>query len=151
MAGEMRISEAAQLAGVSTRTLRYYEELGIITPDSHTPGGERRYSRDSIIELQRIRELKELLGFNLDEIRDVIAAERRLESLRDQYHLAKSTPSPGSNDERKAILAEALDLNERLMKAVDAKMASIDAFREHLDSMASRCRELLNEFPASAS
>jgi hypothetical protein len=43
-AGELRIGEAAARVGVSSRTLRYYEELGLLTPSGRTPGGARRYT-----------------------------------------------------------------------------------------------------------
>ena len=67
---------------VSARTLRYYEELGLLTPSLYTPGGERRYTADDLTHLQRILELREVLGMNLDEIREFLALETRLDELR---------------------------------------------------------------------
>src|SRR5437660_6702189 len=68
----MRIGEVAAQLGVSPRTLRYYEELGLLRPSSKTAGGARRYSEAEVERLLRIRDLQELLGFNLEEIRVVL-------------------------------------------------------------------------------
>ena len=77
----IRISDAATRAGVSARTLRYYEELGLLTPSLYTAGGERRYTADDLAHLQRILELRQVLGMNLDEIREFLALETRLDEL----------------------------------------------------------------------
>src|SRR5271154_528512 len=90
-AGEtgIRISDAATRAGVSARTLRYYEELGLLTPSLYTPGGERRYTSEDLEHLQRVLELREVLGMNLDEIREFLSLETRLDELRTSYHATK--------------------------------------------------------------
>ena len=86
MTVQLRIGEAAARAAVSVRTLRYYEELGLLTPSARSPGGARRYAEEDLARLARIRELKDLLGFNLDEVRTVLTAEDRLGDLRAAYH-----------------------------------------------------------------
>jgi DNA-binding transcriptional MerR regulator len=65
---QYRIGEVAEAAGVSTRTLRYYEELGLVSPSGHSPGGARRYSDADLARVLRIRELQHLVGFNLEAI-----------------------------------------------------------------------------------
>src|SRR5271165_6759045 len=82
----LRIGEMAERTGVSERTLRYYEELDLLVPAGHSPGGSRRYSELEVARVLRIRELQQLLGLNLDEIRTVLAAEDRLEALRAAWH-----------------------------------------------------------------
>jgi DNA-binding transcriptional MerR regulator len=76
-AGELRIGEAAARVGVSSRTLRYYEELGLLTPSGRTPGGARRYTNEDIARLEHIRVLQELMGFNLEEILEGLDARRQ--------------------------------------------------------------------------
>src|ERR1700722_16408658 len=66
----LRISEAAARVGVSPRTLRYYDELGLLSPSLYTAGGERRYRDTDLVQMQRILELREALGMNLEEIKD---------------------------------------------------------------------------------
>jgi DNA-binding transcriptional MerR regulator len=134
----MRIGEAAARAGVSVRTLRYYEELGLLRPSARSPGGTRRYTEDDLARLARVRELKDLLGFNLDEIRTVLLAEDRLDSLRAAYHAEDADHAA-----RQAILAEGLEINTRLQALVEAKLSRLAAFQTKLEAKAARARAAL--------
>jgi DNA-binding transcriptional MerR regulator len=146
-AGEagIRISDAATRVGVSARTLRYYEELGLLTPSLYTSGGERRYTSEDLAHLERILELREVLGMNLDEIREFLALETRLDELRASYRATKGATSKKARVEQKATLQEALVLNESLAEQISAKLVRMDGFRAKLTSDAQRCRELLEE------
>jgi DNA-binding transcriptional MerR regulator len=141
----IRISEAATRAGVSARTLRYYEELGLLTPSLYTPGGERRYTLEDLAHLERILELREVLGMNLDEIREFLSLETRLDELRASYRATSAATTKKGRAEQKATLEEAMALNESLAQQISAKLARMDGFRERLLSDARRCRELLDE------
>src|SRR5699024_3322970 len=57
---QMLIKEVATLAGVSVRTLHYYDELGLLTPDMTTDAGYRVYSERNLPDLQQILFLREL-------------------------------------------------------------------------------------------
>jgi len=142
----IRISDAATRAGVSARTLRYYEELGLLSPSLYTAGGERRYTSEDIEHLQRILELREVLGMNLDEIREFLSLETRLDELRETYRATKKVATQKARAEQKATLKEALVLNESLAEQLSAKLARMDDFRAKLARDAQRCRELLAEF-----
>ena len=63
----MNIGELATLTGVSSRTIRYYEELGILPEPERSPGGTRRYSQDYRFYVEGALALKDL-GFTLEEI-----------------------------------------------------------------------------------
>jgi MerR family transcriptional regulator, repressor of the yfmOP operon len=141
----LRISEAATQVGVSARTLRYYEELGLLTPSLYTPGGERRYTTEDLAHLQRILELREVLGMNLDEIREFLALGTRLDELRESYRASEGATSARALAEQKATLQEAMVLNESLAEQISTKLARMDGFRAKLRSDAQRCRELLAE------
>ena len=145
MSAPLRIGEAARRGGVSTRTLRYYEELGLLAPSGRSPGGARRYVDADLARLARIRELKDLLGFNLDEVRVVLDAEDRLGSLRAAYHAEAEAGA------QRAILEEALGLNTRLQAAVGAKLAGLAAFQAELEARAARYRQVLAELEAALS
>lgn len=67
----LKIGEVANLAGMTLRTLRYYEELGLIEPDNRTKGNFRLYSPMVIRKLQFITSLKKL-DFTLDEISELL-------------------------------------------------------------------------------
>jgi MerR family transcriptional regulator, repressor of the yfmOP operon len=141
----IRISDAATRVGVSARTLRYYEELGLLTPSLYTAGGERRYTLDDLAHLQRILELREVLGMNLDEIREFLSLETRLDELRASYRATKGATTKKAQTEQRATLQEALVLNESLAEQISVKLARMDGFRAKLVSDAERCRELLSE------
>src|SRR5580693_5586128 len=79
------IGAAAQQAGVSQRALRYYQQIGLLTPCGCTPGGLRRYSEDDLARVARIRQLQALLGLNLDEIARVLRDEDRMAQIKRAY------------------------------------------------------------------
>ena len=70
----MRIGELAEAVGVSTRTIRYYHQVGLLPEPARTPSGYRRYAVRDLIRLSRARRLVDL-GLGLDEVRDVLAGE----------------------------------------------------------------------------
>ncbi len=131
----LAIGTVARLLGVTPRTLRYYEELGLVTPSAHSPGGNRRYTELDVARVRRIRELQELMGFNLDEIRSILAAEDQLERLRAEY---RSTSPPPRR--RREMVQEALAINARLREQVADKLTRVQQFLDELDAKAERYR-----------
>ena len=129
------ISRAAAECGVSERALRYYQQLGLLTPTGKTPGGMRRYSPEDLARVRRIRDLQSLLGFNLDEIRIILDSDDRLAAIREQYHAA----SEGSS-RRRELLRQALEVREQLVETVDHKLAALHEFRSELESSRARVR-----------
>ncbi|WP_062134435.1 MerR family transcriptional regulator [Demequina aestuarii] len=66
-----QIGEAAERTGLSLRTIRYYEEVGLITPSARSHGGFRLYTDSDIARLMLVKRMKPL-GFSLDEMRDLL-------------------------------------------------------------------------------
>lgn len=66
----LSIGELARRTGVSTRTIRYYEELGILPTPERTDGGTRRYPKEYVFYVEGARALKDL-GFGLEEIAEL--------------------------------------------------------------------------------
>lgn len=66
----LSIGELAKITAVSTRTIRYYEELGILPPPARTAGGTRRYARDYVFYVEGAKTLRQL-GFGLEEIAEL--------------------------------------------------------------------------------
>ena len=132
------IGAAAAQAGVSERALRYYQQLGLITPCSSTPGGMRRYSDDDLARVARIRQLQVLLGLNLDEIAVVLRNEDRLAEIRLAFH-----GQPLSDDERRKLMQECLTLHQDLRSTVDAKRTALESMLADLDEKIDRVRGML--------
>ena len=126
----LRIGEAAAHAGVSTRTLRYYQELGLLTPSGTTAGGARRYSDADVARILRIRHLQDLVGFDLNEIRTVLTAEDRLAAIRREWFASQSMRRQGE------LLSEAIGINRDLQATVRLKLAGLEEFLAGLEERA---------------
>ncbi|HZG94716.1 MAG TPA: MerR family transcriptional regulator [Mycobacteriales bacterium] len=107
--GEMRIGQLAERAGVTTRTVRYYESLGLL-PVPAREGSHRTYGEPDIARLRRIELLKRL-GLSLDEVGEVISAYAE-ESPRAKRRVA--------------------DVLRRHLAETESKLAELKAFRKEL-------------------
>jgi DNA-binding transcriptional MerR regulator len=134
----LRIGEVARQAGVSTRTVRYYEQLGLLEGVSRTAGGTRCYTKHDVQVLVRIRELQAVMGFDLDQIRTILEAERRMDELRAEWQI-------GDGRRQEQLLREAMAINARLRAEVSAKRAQLDGFLHDLEAKAARYREVAAE------
>src|SRR6266568_4864677 len=67
----LQIGEVAKLIGVSTKTIRYYHEIGLLAEPKRTEGGYRLYTAQDLLRLQRIRRLRSL-GLPLDRIKEIL-------------------------------------------------------------------------------
>lgn len=133
------IGRAAAECGVSERALRYYEELGLLTPSGRTPGGLRRYAPADLDRVTQIRELQTLLGLNLDEVRVVLGNQDRLAALREAYRATR----PGSG-RRRELIKEGLKLRLELRTTVLAKRDALQRFLDDLDAESDRISRLLD-------
>jgi len=76
------IEQVATRTQLTKRTLRYYEEVGLLPPANRTEGNYRRYSEDDVQRIERIKELRDLLDFSLNDIRGILEAEEEREQLK---------------------------------------------------------------------
>jgi DNA-binding transcriptional MerR regulator len=124
---ELRIGEVADRVGVTTRTIRYYEErglLGTLTP--HEKGKHRLYSDADVTRLQELIRLRDLLGLSLEELVELAEAEESRSALRGRW--AKSA----SDEERARIVEAAIPLVERQLELVEARQRTLAAFADEL-------------------
>ena len=84
---EYTINKLAKLAGVSTRTLRYYDEIGLLFPVRKSSNGYRIYGQEEVNQLQQILFYREL-GVQLDEIKKIMCSKNFDGSVALQDHLA---------------------------------------------------------------
>jgi DNA-binding transcriptional MerR regulator len=75
----LQIGEVADRVGLSLRTVRYYEEQGLLTPQSRTTGGFRLYSDEQVRRLELIKQMKPI-GFTVQEMRELLVARDAVRS-----------------------------------------------------------------------
>lgn len=142
--GTISIGEAAEQLGMTTRTLRYYEEIGLVSSNRPSAGAQRRYGPAEIERLRHIRELQTLLGLDLDEIGEQLAASDRLDGLKAEF---RSGPPA---ERREAILEECGRLLERLHAKVLERQQALETFLEELDARIARVEAARKSTPRSA-
>ena len=101
----MRIGDLAKAVGTTTRTVRYYEEIGLLPRSEERPAGQHRvYTEAHLERLRELIRLRDLLGVSLEELRELVEAEDARAALRTEFH-ASVDP-----ERRREILEEALPL-----------------------------------------
>ena len=131
-----RIGDMAERVGVTTRTIRYYEELGLLgTASARTKGAHRLYSEADIARLEELIRLRDLLGLTLEELVALAEAEDARAALRNQW--AESA----TDDERARIVEAAIPLVERQLELVRARQDRLSEFAGELSEKLRRLRE----------
>lgn len=124
-AGTMQIGEVASRTGLSLRTIRWYEEVGLIGPTTRSPGGFRLYADDDVARLGVIMQMKPL-DFSLDDMRDLLG-------------LLDDLAATAVDDPARAALLDRLDgyrtgVDERV-RALRDRLAVAERFRARLDGL----------------
>jgi DNA-binding transcriptional MerR regulator len=123
----LRIGEVAERVGVTTRTIRYYEELGLLgTGATRTKGTHRLYTEADITRLEELIRLRDLLGLSLEELVALAEAEEARAALRDQW--AESA----SDRERARVVNAAIPVVERQLELVRGRQQRLSEFAEEL-------------------
>ncbi len=121
----MRIGDLAELAGVTQRTVRYYESIGLLTPGKREGHGHHYYTDETLARLRKIDQLKRL-GLSLEEIAEVI----------DLYFIDPSGIQP-----KQKVLAM---LRKHLHEA-ESKISELQQFRSELQANIERFEQFLDE------
>jgi DNA-binding transcriptional MerR regulator len=139
-APSFRIGTVAQRLGVTTRTIRYYEELGLLGGDAaRSKGAHRLYGEADIAHLQQVLRLRDLLGLTLESIVDLAEAEEMRAALRSEWE------QDPSDAERLRIIADAMPLVERQLALVKERQKTLASFARDLRQRLERMKELRAE------
>ena len=135
----MRIGSVAERTGVTPRTIRYYEEIGLLEAGERRKGEHREYDDADVERLGELTRLRDLLGLSLEELVELAEAEESRAVLRGRWETA-------SDDERLRIVEAAIPLVARQLELVRARQETLGAFAdelaEKLQSLEQRRHEL---------
>lgn len=135
-----QIGEVADRTGVTQRTLRFYEEKGLLRPPERMDGGFRLYSEEDIARIEYIRRLQQYLGFTLAEIKEMVEAEDLRLQIIATFRPDRELPA---RLERVGRIIGAL---ERQLEVVDHKVEALaemqSDLRGKLERVSTRRREL---------
>jgi MerR family transcriptional regulator, repressor of the yfmOP operon len=115
----LRIGEIAERSGVTPRTIRYYEELGLLPRGEREQGKHRVYTEADVERLCELTRLRDLLGLSLDELRSMITAEDVRAEIRRRFHETES------REEQLALLDEALPHIEYQLTLVRRRLSAL--------------------------
>jgi len=92
----LRIGEVAELTGTTPRTIRYYEEIGLLPgAEDRAQGKHRCYSQADVDRIKEIVRLRDLLGLSLEQLSQLLEAETARAELRREYHQADDPATRG--------------------------------------------------------
>jgi DNA-binding transcriptional MerR regulator len=118
----LRIQEVAATLGLTARTIRYYEELGLLTPAARSEGDYRLYDADDVERLRFIKDLRDDAGFSLTEISQLLEDEAARTRFRERFR--ETTDAA----ERRTILEDSIG-------RIDRQIASLRQKADRLGSM----------------
>jgi len=118
----LRIQEVAAETGLTARSIRYYEEIGLLKPAARSDAAYRLYDTDDLERLRFIRGLRDDAGFSLTEIGQLLEDEAARVRHRERFRASQDL------EERRALLRDGLE-------RVDRQVASLRRKIERLESM----------------
>jgi len=142
----LRIGDVARLVGTTPRTIRYYEEIGLLpAPAARLSGRHRSYSQADVERLREVMRLRDLLGVSLEELKTLLAAEEARAEVRAQLRGENVTP-----ERRRALLLEAQGHVERQLELVRKRTAELAKLERELTETHKRVRRKVRELDARA-
>jgi MerR family transcriptional regulator, repressor of the yfmOP operon len=138
----LQIGEAAERAQRTQRTLRYYEEKGLLNPPERMEGGFRLYSPEDMERVERIKQLQELLGFSLAEIKEMLETEDVRLQIRAEWR------QDADGAAKAAMTRRARDITLQQIKLIDQKMTKMSDLRNELSERLQRYDERLVKWTA---
>jgi MerR family transcriptional regulator, repressor of the yfmOP operon len=142
----LRIGDVARLAGTTPRTIRYYEEIGLLPQAPARPSGRHRLYAE--VEVERLRELmrlKDLLGLSLEELKTLLSAEEARAEVRAQLRREDVDSA-----RRRELLAEALGHIDRQLELVRKRAGELAKLEHELSETRKRAKRKIRELDARA-
>ncbi|QJC54031.1 MerR family transcriptional regulator [Paenibacillus albicereus] len=128
-----RIEDIAQMTGLTKRTIRYYEEIGLLAPE-RSDGGYRLYGEEHVQRLRKLIDARDALGFSLQELQEYVAIHEELTQLR-------QTVREETGEEKRAAVLRLEAAVQRQLAMIDAKLSQIGRVREEYHELQARIDE----------
>ena len=142
----LRIGDVARLASTTPRTIRYYEEIGLLPQAPARPsGGHRVYTEAEVERLREVMRLRDLLGVTLEELKTLLAAEESRAIVRAKLR-RDDVPAP----RRRELLDEALGHIDRQLELVEHRAAELAGLKRELCETRKRVRRKMRDLDAQA-
>ena len=142
----LRIGDVAKLVGTTPRTIRYYEEIGLLPQEPARPsGGHRVYTDAEVERLREVMRLKHLLGVTLEELKTLLAAEESRAVVRAKLRREDVAPA-----RRRELLDEALGHIDLQLELVEHRAAELAKLKGELCETRKRVRRKIRELDAHA-
>ncbi|NQX60792.1 MerR family transcriptional regulator [Paenibacillus qinlingensis] len=130
-----KIDDVAKESGLTKRTIRYYEEIGVLFPPERSEGGMRLYTRKHIERLSQIVNARDVLGFSLMEIQDFVAIREKMDEQKQVYWKTEAA------EEKLSQLREMKVMVDKQMEMVDQKLSKMAEFRKEIEYMQKRIND----------
>ena len=130
-----QIGEVAERTGVTQRTLRFYEEKGLLPPPERMDGGFRLYSEADVDRITSIRSMQSLLGLTLAEIKAMVEAEELRAQMRATFRPDRELPA------RRERVEVIIDSIRRQLAIVEAKLDALTTMRAELSERLANTEE----------
>jgi DNA-binding transcriptional MerR regulator len=140
--GRFRIGELARRVGATPRTVRYYEELGLLPSRQRSDGAHRTYDEHDEQRLRDVLRIRELLGLSLSELGEWMAAEDARARLRERWN---RRPAP-DEETRADIVREAISHIDTQLALVRSRLSALEQLEDELASKRRTVRAILAEF-----
>jgi MerR family transcriptional regulator, repressor of the yfmOP operon len=145
-APSLRIGDVARMVGTTPRTIRYYEEIGLLPEVLGRPSGRHRlYDQAEVDRLREVMRLKHLLGVSLEELKTLLTAEEARAEVRAQ--LSRDDVDP---ERRRELLEVALGHIDRQLQLVRNRGAELLRLESELSETRKRVRRRLRELGGEA-
>jgi DNA-binding transcriptional MerR regulator len=136
----LRIGELADLTGTTPRTIRYYEEIGLLGGGAQRIQGKHRcYTQTDVDRVREIIRLRDLLGLSLEQLSQLLEAESARAHLRREYH---QTEAPA---ERRRILAQLLEHIGTQLELVRGRVGELNELAGELEAKQKLVKQRIRE------
>ncbi|MCM3627871.1 MerR family transcriptional regulator [Paenibacillus glycanilyticus] len=135
-----KIEDVAKMVGLTKRTLRYYEELGLLIPPERSEGGFRLYTDDHVERLKKLINARDVLGFSLQELQQYVAMSEEFINQRDEIRQTEDV------ELRLRKIDELEQTVDKQLEMIDLKLEKMKNMRSEIHQLKDRINEAKKKY-----